>query len=247
MPLAADTSVLSAKLPATLLIVPVPATVVTAAKVMPWLLFAVSSKPTAPVTAVVSAAAKPAKEMPPAVPAVGPVRLNTVENSPDIDPPVEEVALPLPVGAVENIRSFRFVSVPLNVIVVPVSVNEWALASTAPSVQLMVPPPPPLPVVALTFTGPPTNAAARVAVVNVDVVSVATAQPAVKQLVASNSVVSGPVALIVRSVGSSSNVPADPRGALRSAVPPNAKIPLPETSTKPPFPPSFPPRAEIPP
>jgi hypothetical protein len=53
MPLAADTSVLSAKLPATLLIVPVPPTVVTAAKVMPWLLFAVSSKPTAPVTAVV--------------------------------------------------------------------------------------------------------------------------------------------------------------------------------------------------
>jgi hypothetical protein len=40
-----------------LLIVPVPPTVVAAVKLMPRLLFAVSSKPTAPVTAVVLLAA----------------------------------------------------------------------------------------------------------------------------------------------------------------------------------------------
>ena len=60
MPLAADTSVLSAKPPATLLIVPVPATVVALANVIPWLLFRPSLKPTAPVTAVVLLAASKA-------------------------------------------------------------------------------------------------------------------------------------------------------------------------------------------
>ena len=53
MPLAVDTSVLSAKLPVTLVIAPVPVTLVALAKVIPWLLLAPSLKPTAPVTVVV--------------------------------------------------------------------------------------------------------------------------------------------------------------------------------------------------
>ena len=57
---------------------PLPATLAAWAKVMPSLLLALSSKPAAPVTVVVSAVAKPPKVTPPAVPAVLPVRLKAV-------------------------------------------------------------------------------------------------------------------------------------------------------------------------
>ena len=68
----------SAKLPATFATVPLPATLVAWAKVIPSLLLALSSKPAAPVTAVASAAVKPLKPVVPAVPAVLPVRLKAV-------------------------------------------------------------------------------------------------------------------------------------------------------------------------
>src|SRR5688500_2638076 len=58
-PLPADWRVVSSKLDTTLLIAPLPVTLVTLAKLIPRLLFAVSSKFTAPVTVVVSAVENP--------------------------------------------------------------------------------------------------------------------------------------------------------------------------------------------
>ena len=57
MPLPAEALLVSSKLVTTLVIAPVPVTPVAAAKAMPWLLFRPSSKPTAPLTAVVLLAA----------------------------------------------------------------------------------------------------------------------------------------------------------------------------------------------
>ncbi|CAM5335814.1 hypothetical protein RLIN73S_01907 [Rhodanobacter lindaniclasticus] len=70
-------------------IAPLPATFVALAKVMPRLLLAVLSKPCAPVTVVASAVVKPVKAMPPAEPALAPLRANVL--LPVIAP------LPLPV------------------------------------------------------------------------------------------------------------------------------------------------------
>src|ERR1700741_2374158 len=169
MEVVADTSVASSKLPATLLIVPDPETFVALKNVIPSVLRAVSSKPTAPVTVVESADPNPLNAIPPAVPALPEDKANARDPMPVIDPPVDEVALPVPVGAVEKSRLVRFVRVPSNVIAVPTSARELALASTEPSVQLIVPPPPPPPAVASTTTSPPPNAASRSAVLNVDV------------------------------------------------------------------------------
>ena len=51
--------------------------------------------------------------------------------------------------------------------------------------------------------------------------------------------------VIVMEVGSSSNIPVCPRGALVFTRPAKSKVCFPDTSTKPPSPPWLPPRAEI--
>ncbi|CAM5335931.1 hypothetical protein RLIN73S_02222 [Rhodanobacter lindaniclasticus] len=70
-------------------IAPLPVTLVALAKVMPRLLLAVLSKPAAPVTVAASAAVKPAKLTPPAVPALAPLSANVLLPM--------MAALPLPV------------------------------------------------------------------------------------------------------------------------------------------------------
>ena len=94
MLLVVDFWVSSAKLPATLLMMPLPPTLVALAKAMPPLVFVESSKPEAPVTAVVSAVSKPLNVVVPTVPRLAPVRLNVVLPRPVIAPvPVTLVAL----------------------------------------------------------------------------------------------------------------------------------------------------------
>ncbi len=55
---------------------------------------------------------------------------------------------------------------------------------------------------------------------------------------------SAPAFATVMFLGSRSSVPLVPAGALRSALPRKTRASLPDTSAKPPFPPSAPPRAE---
>src|ERR671938_541787 len=99
MPLALEICVASLKAPATLLIVPVPVTLVAALNVMPEPVFVASLKPEAPVIVVESAAVNPLNVIPPAAPVVAPVTLNVVLPMPVIDPPADDVAAPAPLTA----------------------------------------------------------------------------------------------------------------------------------------------------
>ncbi|CAM5335775.1 hypothetical protein RLIN73S_02219 [Rhodanobacter lindaniclasticus] len=118
MPLADEMPELSAKLPATLAMVPLPPTLVALLKSMPWLILLTSSKPAAPVTVVASAETKPLKVIPPEVPTLGPARANGDPLTPVIDP--VPAMLPVPPGAEPlNATLPRPTSAPLSVMDVP--------------------------------------------------------------------------------------------------------------------------------
>src|SRR5688500_8799459 len=97
-PLPADWRVGPSQFDTTFLIATLPGTLVTLAKLIPRLLFAVSSKFTAPATVPASAAANPLNVIPFAVPTWLPLRLNVSEPMPLIEPFCDEEAVPPPEG-----------------------------------------------------------------------------------------------------------------------------------------------------
>ena len=108
----------------------------------------------------------------------------------------------------------------------------------------MSPLPVPLTLLVLMVTLPPCRAVRSVAVVisETGIAALSRNVPAPKGV----SGVAVPTATILMSVGSSNSKPARPRAAEVSTRPLKISAPLPDTSTNPPFPPSLPPRANMP-
>ena len=127
------------------------------------------------------------------------------------------------------------------IVVAAFSVRLFTDAQLTGLLTMIDPRPPPPEVVASTMTELLASAVCRSVVFRLEVaavvlVSVAPVVPCPDELAA---------VLIVMSVGSSNNVPVAPCAARVSTVPWKTSVPLPEVSTKPPWPDVAPPRASI--